>query len=335
MRKKRSRFKTFLIRSLKVLAILVAVLVAVIFIVSPGKIDADSPYHPFKSADAKERYLEFYDNKAKTWPVDSTSTRISTQYGETFVRISGPVGADSLVLLHGVGGNAFQWMPNIEELSAHFRVFAIDGIYGYGRTINTVAAIETEDYVNWLDELLEKLDLQENVNLVGLSYGGWIAGQYSLQKNTRLNKTVLIAPVGLVKSLSPMWMVRATLCIIPHRYFTHSFMYWLLEDLAASGIAGLEIVEDHVEESYLAIRSFKPALLAYPSLLSDEEIGQMDVPVLFLVGANEKLYDAEEAIHRLNRLNPGIKTQKIPGAGHDITVVQKYMVNQAILDFLL
>jgi len=313
----------------------VAIVVALILIVSPGKIDPNSPHHPFKSQDAKERYLEFYDNKADTWPVSFTSKMVATRYGETFVRISGPVDADSLVLLHGVGGNAFQWLPNIKELSAFFRIYAVDGIYGYGRTINSISATEAGDYVAWLDELFAGLELTKNINLVGLSYGGWIAGQYSLHKSAKLNKTVLIAPVGLVESLSPVWMLRATLCAIPHPYFTRSFMYWLLEDLAKSGEAGRAIVEDHIEESYLAIRSFQPTLLAYPGLLSDEEIGRITVPLLFMVGENEKLYDAQIAINRFNKLNPGITTVKIPGAGHDVTVVQRQIVNREILSFLI
>jgi pimeloyl-ACP methyl ester carboxylesterase len=58
------------------------------------------------------------------------------------------------------------------------------------------------------------------------------------------------------------------------------------------------------------------------------------MPVLFLVGENEKIYSAEEAVARLNEVAPSIETKIIPCAGHDLTVVQAEMVNRVILDFL-
>jgi len=50
-------------------------------------------YHPFRSVAAKEQYLEIYEKRAKTWPVDSQTRLVDTSYGQTFVRVSGPVGA--------------------------------------------------------------------------------------------------------------------------------------------------------------------------------------------------------------------------------------------------
>jgi hypothetical protein len=86
-------------------------------------------YHPFRSATAKEQYLELYDRRAEKWPVVSKTRIVDTSYGKTFVRICGPSGAPPLVLLHGVGGNSLQWMPNIVALSENYRTYAVDNIY--------------------------------------------------------------------------------------------------------------------------------------------------------------------------------------------------------------
>ena len=56
--------------------------------------------------------------------------------------------------------------------------------------------------------------------------------------------------------------------------------------------------------------------------------------MLFLVGENEKIYSARKAVRRLNRVAPHIKTEIIPGAGHDLWVVQADRVTGKILDFL-
>jgi hypothetical protein len=56
-----------------------------------------SEHHPFRSREAKEQYLKFYDMRAKNWPVVSENKMVDTSYGQTFVRISGPVDASPLV----------------------------------------------------------------------------------------------------------------------------------------------------------------------------------------------------------------------------------------------
>jgi pimeloyl-ACP methyl ester carboxylesterase len=58
------------------------------------------------------------------------------------------------------------------------------------------------------------------------------------------------------------------------------------------------------------------------------------VPCLFLVGANEKIYSAEAAVRRLNRVAPQAKAEIIPGAGHDLTIVNPDLVTRKVLEFL-
>lgn len=290
-------------------------------------------YHPFRSVKAKEQYLKVYDLKAKKWPIASESRIVKTSYGDTFVRISGSTGAPPLVLLHGINGNSLQWIPNIEGFSAKFRVYAVDNIYDYGRSVYSRDIKTPDDYVNWLNELFDALGLGSRINLVGLSYGGWLTTQYALRFPDRLDKIVLLAPVCTVLPLSYKWIGRAVLCAVPHRYFTKSFLFWLLADLAKNE-AGRNVIEEHVDESYLALRSFKAKRMVNPTVLSDKELQAIKIPTLFVVGENEKLYSAHKAIKRLNEVVPRIKTEIIPKAGHDLTIVQTKLVNEKVLEFL-
>ena len=291
-------------------------------------------YHPFRSAEAKEKYLKLYDKRAEKWPVVSESRMVDTSYGQTFIRISGPAGARPLVLLHGVSGNSLQWLPNIEALSGSFRTYALDNIYDNGRSITTKPLRSPDDFVAWLEELFKALDLGDNINLMGLSYGGWLTAQYALRFPSRLDKIVLIAPAGTVLPISSKWIVRAVLCALPHRHFTRSFMYWLLADLARQGASGRAFLEESIDEAYLAFRSFKTKRLVNPTVLIDEEWRRIEVPALYLVGENEKIYPAQKAIQRLNEAAPQIKTELVPQAGHDLTIVQAEMVNNKVLGFL-
>ncbi|MEJ2284095.1 MAG: alpha/beta hydrolase, partial [Desulfobacterales bacterium] len=150
----------------------------------------------------------------------------------------------------------------------------------------------------------------------------------------RLDKIVLLAPAGTVLSLRIEWIMRAVLCFVPHRYFTRSFLFWLLEDLAHKDEAGRIMLEEEVEAVFVRMRCYKPIRLVNPTVLEDEKLQRLKVPTLYLVGEHEKIYSARKAIQRLHRVAPHIKTEIIPNAGHDLTIVQAEMVNTKVLEFL-
>ena len=111
-------------------------------------------------------------------------------------------------------------------------------------------------------------------------------------------------------------------------------MCWLAEDLIHKDEAGRIIAEEMADDTFMAVRCFKPRRLVNPTVLNDKELQGITVPVLYLVGENEKLYSAPKAIQRINRVAPRIKAEIIPNAGHDLTMVQAEMVNRKVLEFL-
>lgn len=332
--KKRLIWKLLLIGGGSLFVVAIGTVIGLGILFSPGNEIMDRLYHPFKSELAKKQYLKLYDLRAKKWPVSSKTKMIETSYGPTFVRISGPGSAASLVLLHGAGGNSLQWIPNIAALSQQYTVYAVDIIGDYGRSIYLAKITSADDYVNWLNELFSALGLVDHINMVGLSYGGWVTSQYALQFSRNLNKIVLLAPAGTFLPLSLKWILRAVPCVIPFRYFTKNFLYWLLEDLAKQGKAGRALIEEHIDESFLAIRSYKMRHMVNPTVLTDDELRDLNAPTLFIVGANEKIYSAHAAIERVHGIAPHIQTELIPDAGHDLTIVQAEMVNKTVLEFL-
>jgi pimeloyl-ACP methyl ester carboxylesterase len=210
----------------------------------------------------------------------------------------------------------------------------VDNIYDYGRSVYTRIIKSPDDFMNWLDESFSDLELGDNINLIGLSYGGWLTSLYALRFPERLNKIVLLAPVCTVLPLRLEWMMRAVLCAVPHRYFTKSFMYWLAEDLVQKDKARRIMVEEWVDNAFMATRCFKPKRMVNPTVLEDTELQSIKVPAFYLVGENEKIYSSQKAIQRLNNVAPHIKSEVIPNAGHDLTIVQAETVNRKVLEFL-
>lgn len=291
-------------------------------------------HHPFRSEKSKERFLSVYDQRARQWPVASETRLVETSFGSTLVRISGPKDAPALALLHGVGGNSLQWWPNIKALSQSHRTYAIDGIYGHGRSVYTRLLESPEDFVRWLDELFDALGLQDDISLMGLSYGGWQTAMYALRHPQRLRKVVLLAPVMTVLPLPFAWIWRAVLCLLPDRSFLEGLMVWMHPDLAKGDQKQLQWMNEEIDAAFLALRCFKPKPMVNPTLLTDAELGSLRVPTLFLVGENERIYSATQAIERLQRVAPQIETEIIQNAGHDLLLVQPDLVVRKILVFL-
>ena len=185
-------------------------------------------YHPFKSNKAKDRYLSSNTKRAKDWPVPSETKIVDTEYGQTFVRISGPKDGVPLVLLHGLSVSSLMWTCNVEELSKQYRTYAIDTIDDWGLSVYTKKPKNRADYTNWLNESFNALGLKNNINIAGVSFGGWLTLQYALSFPDRLNKIVLIAPTWLVRQ-SPLFMLRMPMAL-GGSYLSKKAWHWLFKD---------------------------------------------------------------------------------------------------------
>jgi pimeloyl-ACP methyl ester carboxylesterase len=288
-------------------------------------------YFPFHSAAVRDSYFEYYDSvAAKEWPIASEERMVPTSYGQTFVRISGPAGAPPLVLLPGAVSTSLMWTPNIRALSEAYRTFAVDQVGDVGRSTCTQPVRRLEDLLAWLDEFLDALGLRNRVNLMGCSYGGWLTAEYARHAPQRLSTVVLLAPGGAVHRLSSRFMIGLTLAALAPRWFLGPLLRWMFADMVRKDPAWVDRI---VEELRISMRSVQRRLPFSP-VWTDAEWGAMGVPALFLVGEHETIYDARKAVRRLERVAPRVTAEIIPGAGHDLTIVQAEMVNQRILEFL-
>ena len=293
-----------------------------------------SPFHPFRSLQAQKEYHAYYMERSRAWPVGSETKLIETPSGQTFVRISGESSNPPLVLLPGSLATSLSWIPNIAALSSRHKTYALDSIYDFGLSARRRKIKNREDIIAWLDEVLTALIPTGTFNLMGLSYGGWVASQYALCHPERLHKLVLLAPAMTVLPVSFPLIFRALLSRLPFAEFHRRFYYWLLHDAVQSGSSGQAFVDEAIADWKTAERCFSPMPMIPATILNNEAWQSFRIPVLFMVGENEKMYPAQKAVSRLNRVAPRIETEVIPRAGHDLTFAQTEMVSGKILNFL-
>jgi pimeloyl-ACP methyl ester carboxylesterase len=299
----------------------------------PGPMEINA-FHPFRSEKAKAEYLAVEDRMAQRWPVHSEELLVQTSFGKTFIRVSGPTDSPSLILLPGGGCNSLIWHANVQALSQHYRTFALDNIYDYGRSIYTREITSGNDYSSWINELLDTLRLGAQVRIVGYSYGGWVVAQYALHHPERLSRVILIAPAFTILPIRDEWLLDMVTTLIPIRYFKQRVMYSVWKDLLNQGDTGKELVDERVRYVETAYSCFKFKSPVNPTVLSDSELQSIAVPMLCLIGAHETMYNADSAVQRLHRVAPRIETDLISGTGHDLMFTHTEVVNRRILDFL-
>jgi pimeloyl-ACP methyl ester carboxylesterase len=291
------------------------------------------PFHPFRSEAAKVEFEAFYAEKAKRWPIPAETRLVDTPSARTFVRVSGHAEDPPLFLLAGARGTSLMWAPNIRALSARRRTYALDTVGDIGLSLGRAPLSTTEAAVRWLDEVFGALVPERPLDLMGMSYGGWLAAEYAVRFPGRLRKVVLLAPGATVRGMSLAFVLRIALIGIPLPGRSGGpvtrMLRWLFRDFVNGG-GDLRDVLDIVRLD----RFFDLPWLPWPRVLDDAAWRSLRVPTLFLVGANEKIYSPAAAVKRLGRVAPQVRAEIVHGAGHDLPLVKADLVAARVLDFL-
>lgn len=294
--------------------------------------DKIQPHHLFKSAKAESRYYAVYDRFAERWPVPSETRYVDTRFGKTFVRISGPKTAPSLLLLPSANSPGLIWFPLAKHLSEHYRVYAVDTLFDSGRSIQMKPVKTTEQVLSWMTDLLDGLGLERPV-IAGYSYGGWITARFALARPDRVRKAVLLAPPATIQPFSPDWAIKGLSALLPAKHFMYELSRWMFPVLSARKDGySRELVRELMNHGYTSMRSFRMRMVPAPDVLSDAEWKSFKIPVLYLAGEKEVVY-ATDPFPRLAGF-PGIKKERIPEAGHDLVFVQTDLVLRNMLEFL-
>lgn len=106
-----------------------------------------------------------------------------------------------LLFLHGAGRTGI-WLQALEHLAAEFDVLAPDHP-GFGQSDRPDWLDGMDDIVFHYLDLLDYLGL-DKVNLVGVSFGGWLAAEFAVSYSERIEKLVLSAAAGLQVEKSPI-----------------------------------------------------------------------------------------------------------------------------------
>ncbi len=106
-----------------------------------------------------------------------------------------------VLLIHGANIGWPQWHLNIDALAQHFKIYALDLPGAGGSSKVTFSKTDFEaDYLNVVDLFVKKLGLKK-LDVVGSSFGGWVAMRMAIEHKPYLNKLVVTNPIGFTKHM--------------------------------------------------------------------------------------------------------------------------------------
>lgn len=287
----------------------------------------------FKTPEAEARFLAAYNAALKRWPVLYEEIDIPSRFGTTHVVVCGPKTAPPLVLLHGYMATSVMWSPNIADFSEDYRVYAIDTMGQPSKSIPNEPIRRAADYVDWLTMTLDALRL-DRVSLLGMSYGGWLAFNFTAAWPDRVQRLALLSPGGGLLPVTKQWSLRGVLMVMfPTRFTVHSFMHWA----GFTAITGEIDARPVLDLMYLGLKHFRippETLRVLPTVFLDTELRAMHVPTLLLIGEHEVIFEAAAALARARRLLPNFEGELVPGCRHDMCFSQHRLVDARVLDFL-
>lgn len=125
--------------------------------------------------------------------------------GVTHYELAGPDTGRVVVLVHGFSVPSYIWDSTSSALSiAGYRVLRYD-LFGRGWSDRPDAAYDGVMYDRQLDELLDSLRITTPIDLVGLSFGGFVTSHYVAGHAGRIHTLTMIDPVSSSPSV-PQFM---------------------------------------------------------------------------------------------------------------------------------
>ena len=281
----------------------------------------------FRSKTAEEKYLQAYAGSLTLWPTPFERSEVPGRFGLTHVLAAGPADAPPLILLHGLGVSSTSWYANIGALAGVRRCYALDYPGDVNCSVCTQPLRTRDEAVEWITGVLDLLKV-ERADLVGLSYGGFLAMNYVSRAPARVRRAVALCPAAVLTTVRAEFALRlAAMILVPTDRTRNSFAQWLME--------GRYSRPQLLEQQFAAgLQGARPLIRLRPVKFSDHELRNIRPRVLVLTGDREVLCDPREVVRRTRALIPHGEAESFANAGHVLPLELPELVNERMLQFL-
>jgi 3-oxoadipate enol-lactonase len=246
---------------------------------------------------------------------------------------AGPAEAVPVVFLHGIGGGARSFLPQLDGLRGACRAIAWD-MPGHGGS-TPLELVGVDSLTAALAGFLRELGLDRPV-LVGHSLGGMLVQRLLSLQPQAARAAVLAQTSAAFGSRDPAWAAEFIQTRLGPLDAGHG-----MAELAAGMVADLAGDDPDPDGMALAREclagtpdsTYRDTVMALPGFDLREALPRLAVPVLVLAGTRDPNAPAS-AMERMASRIPGARYAALDGAGHLAHLERPAAFNAALLEFL-
>jgi long-chain acyl-CoA synthetase len=217
----------------------------------------------------------------------------------------------TLVLLHGYGGRALQWLYQLRHFGQTMRVIAPE-LRGHGYSADEGSApITMASLVDDLETVLDGLGAQTPFQLIAHSFGGAVAAEYALRHPEHVAGLVLIG--------------------VPARFILRRGARELMNVPAPVFGSLVRRLDIALYANVPTMRRMHDGAMAI--WRGDERLPLLRVPTLAVLGHRDTVF-AQDHYAVVPKLIPGARQVTVPVSAHLVQLERPDAVNRAILRFI-
>jgi 2-hydroxy-6-oxonona-2,4-dienedioate hydrolase len=236
----------------------------------------------------------------------------------------------TLVLLHGIGASADRWLCVAPTLSRYYQLIIPD-IVGFGYSDKPTIGYTMDFFVKFFEDFLRKLEVAR-LSIIGTSFGGYLATEFTIRNLEKVDKLILAAPAGAMRTSTRV----LDQYIMAALYPTYENASRAFRDMAYEpGGVSEETIRDFMNRMRLpnAKYAFMSTLLAIrDSKDLSGRLSKISVPTLLIWGANDRMIPLTYS--REYTKIPNSQLTIIDNCGHTPFVEKPAEFNNIVLNFL-
>ena len=254
----------------------------------------------FKTKEGKQEIFDLYDEKLKELNIDHNYVKIETSIGTTNIICSGDPQNPPILLVHGSNGCAPIALETYPNLSAHYRVYAIDVPAQPNKSAETRLSMKDNSYGRWMNEIMEQLHI-ENARMIGFSFGGLVILKTLEYDESRVKEVYLAAPAYIVNG-NPLKLLMKVFIPIRRYISTGNIKY------VEKFLAELFTERDGFAVRFLAkvFRHYTMDFSPVPTI-STRAAKSIKTPITLFAAQQDLMFPGEKMIKRASRIFPALK----------------------------
>jgi len=225
-----------------------------------------------------------------------------------------------IVMLHGFGGDRFNWIRYARHLTEWHRV-VIPDLPGFGDSSrDPLATYSIENQTTWLADFLDAVGI-EKLHLAGNSMGGHIATHFAARFPHRVETLILHAPAGTEGAGPPWDLAKIERGRHPMKIYTSNDFDELMRWVFVKPPLMVGPIRRYFAARAIASQPFLEKVFAdimqrdEGNALVEPLLPAMAAPTLIIWGNRDRLLDCAEA-STYQRLMPNARVFILSDCGH-------------------